>query len=60
MDDSCESNLKSSDRLKQEVCKKTYCYNSLVNDSKIEELIVGRYRKMAKLESGEVVIYEIE
>ena len=34
-------------------------YNSLVNDSKIEELIVGRYRKMAKLESGEVVIYEI-
>ena len=35
-------------------------YNSLVNDSKIEELIVGRYRKMAKLESGEVVIYEIE
>ena len=35
-------------------------YNSLVNDSKIEELIDGRYRKMAKLESGEVVIYEIE
>ena len=35
-------------------------YNRLVNDSKIEELIVGRYRKMAKLESGEVVIYEIE
>ena len=35
-------------------------YNSLVNDSKIEELIVGRYRKMAKLGSGEVVIYEIE
>ena len=35
-------------------------YNSLVNDSKIEELIEGRYRKMAKLESGEVVIYEIE
>ena len=34
-------------------------YNSLVNESKIEELIVGRYRKMAKLESGEVVIYEI-
>lgn len=34
-------------------------YNSLVNDSKIEELIVGRYRKMAKIESGEVVIYEI-
>lgn len=34
-------------------------YNSLVNDSKIEELICGRYRKMAKLESGEVVIYEI-
>lgn len=34
-------------------------YNSLVNDSKIEELIVGKYRKMAKLESGEVVIYEI-
>ena len=35
-------------------------YSSLVIDSKIEELIVGRYRKMAKLESGEVVIYEIE
>ena len=35
-------------------------YNRLVNDSKIEELIHGRYRKMAKLESGEVVIYEIE
>ena len=35
-------------------------YNRLVNDSKIEELIVGRYRKMAKIESGEVVIYEIE
>ena len=35
-------------------------YNRLVNDSKIEELIEGRYRKMAKLESGEVVIYEIE
>lgn len=35
-------------------------YNSLVNDSKIEELIVGKYRKMAKLESGEVVIYEIK
>ena len=35
-------------------------YNSLVIDSKIEELIEGRYRKMAKLESGEVVIYEIE
>lgn len=35
-------------------------YNSLVNDSKIEELIDGRYRKMAKLESGEVVIYEIK
>ena len=35
-------------------------YMKLVNDSKIEELIVGRYRKMAKLESGEVVIYEIE
>lgn len=35
-------------------------YNSLVIDSKIEELIDGRYRKMAKLESGEVVIYEIE
>ena len=35
-------------------------YNSLVNDSKIEELIAGRYRKMAKLGSGEVVIYEIE
>ena len=34
-------------------------YNSLVNDSKIEELIVGRYRKLEKLESGEVVIYEI-
>ena len=34
-------------------------YNSLVNDSKIEEFIVGRYRKMAKIESGEVVIYEI-
>ena len=34
-------------------------YNSLVNDSKIVELIEGRYRKMAKLESGEVVIYEI-
>lgn len=34
-------------------------YNRLVNDSKIEELIEGRYRKMAKLESGEVVIYEI-
>ena len=34
-------------------------YNSLVNDSKIEELIVGKYSKMAKLESGEVVIYEI-
>lgn len=34
-------------------------YNSLVNDSKIEELIVGKYRKMAKLESGEVVIYDI-
>ena len=34
-------------------------YNRLVNDSKIEELIAGRYRKMAKLESGEVVIYEI-
>ena len=37
-----------------------YDYNRLVNDSKIEELIEGRYRKMAKLESGEVVIYEIE
>ena len=35
-------------------------YMKLVNDSKIEELIDGRYRKMAKLESGEVVIYEIE
>ena len=35
-------------------------YNRLVNDSNIEELIEGRYRKMAKLESGEVVIYEIE
>ena len=35
-------------------------YNRLVNDSKIEELIHGRYRMMAKLESGEVVIYEIE
>ena len=35
-------------------------YNRLVNDSKIEELIEGRYRKMVKLESGEVVIYEIE
>ena len=35
-------------------------YNRLVIDSKIEELIEGRYRKMAKLESGEVVIYEIE
>ena len=35
-------------------------YNSLVIDSKIEELIHGRYRMMAKLESGEVVIYEIE
>lgn len=35
-------------------------YNRLVIDSKIEELIDGRYRKMAKLESGEVVIYEIE
>ena len=35
-------------------------YNRLVNDSKIEELIEGRYSKMAKLESGEVVIYEIE
>ena len=35
-------------------------YNRLVNDSKIEELIEGRYRKMAKIESGEVVIYEIE
>ena len=35
-------------------------YMKLVNDSKIEELIEGRYRKMAKLESGEVVIYEIE
>ena len=34
-------------------------YMQLVNDSKIEELIVGRYSKMAKLESGEVVIYEI-
>lgn len=34
-------------------------YMKLVNDSKIEELIEGRYRKMAKLESGEVVIYEI-
>lgn len=34
-------------------------YNSIVNDSKVEELIAGRYRKMAKLESGEVVIYEI-
>lgn len=34
-------------------------YNILVNDSKIEELIVGRYSKMVKLESGEVVIYEI-
>ena len=35
-------------------------YNRLVIDSKIEELIHGRYRMMAKLESGEVVIYEIE
>lgn len=35
-------------------------YMQLVNDSKIEELVEGRYRKMAKLESGEVVIYEIE
>lgn len=35
-------------------------YMQLVNDSKIEELVDGRYRKMAKLESGEVVIYEIE
>ena len=35
-------------------------YNRLVIDSKIEELIEGRYRKMAKLESGEVLIYEIE
>ena len=35
-------------------------YNRLVNDSKIEELIEGRCSKMAKLESGEVVIYEIE
>ena len=35
-------------------------YMKLVNDSKIEELIHGRYRMMAKLESGEVVIYEIE
>ena len=35
-------------------------YNRLVNDSKIEELIHRRYRMMAKLESGEVVIYEIE
>ena len=35
-------------------------YMKLVNDSKIEELIEGRYRKMAKLESGEVVIYETE
>ena len=35
-------------------------YMKLVNDQKIEELIEGRYRKMAKLESGEVVIYEIE
>ena len=35
-------------------------YMKLVNDSKIEELVEGRYRKMAKLESGEVVIYEIE
>ena len=34
-------------------------YMQLVNDSKIEELIVGRYSKMVKLESGEVVIYEI-
>lgn len=34
-------------------------YNRLVIDSKIEELIEGRYRKMVKLESGEVVIYEI-
>ena len=35
-------------------------YMKLVNDSKIEELIEGRHRKMAKLESGEVVIYETE
>ena len=35
-------------------------YNRLVNDSKIEELIEGRYRKMARHEDGEVVIYEIE
>ena len=35
-------------------------YNSLVIESKSEELIHGRYRRMAKLESGEVVIYEIE
>ena len=35
-------------------------YMKLVNDSKIEELIDGRHRKMAKLESGEVVIYETE
>ena len=35
-------------------------YMKLVNDSKIEELIEGRCSKMAKLESGEVVIYEIE
>ena len=34
-------------------------YNRLVNDSKIEELIEGRCSKMAKLESGEVVIYEV-
>ena len=34
-------------------------YIQLVNDSKIEELIVGRYSRMAKLESGEVVIYDI-
>ena len=34
-------------------------YNRLVNDSKIEELIEGRCSKMAKLESGEVVIYDI-
>ena len=35
-------------------------YNRLVNDSKMEELCHGSYRMMAKLESGEVVIYEIE
>ena len=34
-------------------------YNSLVNDSKIEVSIVGRYPMMAKLETGEVVISEI-